>query len=170
MKPYTKISHIKKREIQAPLITAIINEFMNELGREETLRILAGAIEKDAIKSGKELAEYYRGNSLKELASLIREVWCDDGAMEIDIIKESDSEYHFNVLSCKYAELYMDMDEMGLGKCLSCNRDFPFNKGFNPQITLERSKTIMEGYDICDFRYKFSGGNLPESEGADGNT
>lgn len=164
------ISHVKKREIQAPVVTAIINEFIKELGREETLRILARAIEKDAIKSGKELAENYRGNSLRELALLIRDVWCDDGAMEIDILKESDTEFHFNVLSCKYAELYKEINEMGLGKCLSCNRDFPFNKGFNPQITLERSKTIMEGEDICDFRYHLSVGILPGSDGADRNT
>jgi hypothetical protein len=153
MKQTDRISHVKKREIQAPVVTAIINEFIAELGKEETLRILAGAIGKDAIKSGKELAEHYDGNSMKELAKLIREVWCEDGAMEIEILEESGSEFHFNVTKCKYAEVYRGIDEMELGKCLSCNRDFPFNRGFNPEISLERSKTIMEGDEICDFRY-----------------
>lgn len=156
MKASDRISHVKKREIQAPVVTAIINEFINELGREKTLKILAGAIKKDAIKSGKELAEFYRGNSMKELAALIREVWCEDGAMEIEILKESESEFHFNVTKCKYADVYRDIDELELGKCLSCNRDFPFNRGFNPEISLERSKTIMEGNEICDFRYSLS--------------
>jgi hypothetical protein len=153
MKQTDRISHVKKREIQAPVVSAIINEFINELGRERTLEILAGAIEKDAIKSGRELAEHYEGNSMKELANLIREVWCEDGAMEIEILEESGSEFHFNVTTCKYAEVYRNLDEMELGKCLSCNRDFPFNRGFNPGIILERSKTIMEGDEICDFRY-----------------
>ena len=164
------ISHLKKREIQAPLVTAIMNAFIAELGKEEAFRILAGAIEKDAIKSGKELAEYYRGNSMKELASLIKEVWCMEEAMEIEILRESESEFHFNVTKCRYAEIYRDMDEMELGKCLSCNRDFPFNKGFNPDIFLERSKTIMEGDDICDFRYSLSGGIRPFSNRANRNT
>lgn len=153
MKQTDKISHVKKREIQAPVVTAVINEFIAELGKEETLRILAGAIEKDAIKSGRELAEHYHGNSMKELATLIREVWCEDGAMEIEILEESASEFHFNVTLCKYAEVYRGIGEMELGKCLSCNRDFPFNTGFNPAISLERSLTIMEGDEICDFRY-----------------
>jgi len=153
MKQKDKISHVKKREIQAPIVTAIVNEFINEVGEEKALKILAGAIEKDAIKSGRELAERYRGNSMKELAKLIRDVWCGDGAMEIEILKESGSEFHFNVTLCKYAEVYRNIGEMELGKCLSCNRDFPFNWGFNPEISLERSKTIMEGDEICDFRY-----------------
>lgn len=147
------ISHLKKREMQAPLVTAIINTFIAELGKQEALRILARAIEKDAIRSGKELAEFYKGNTMKELASLIKEVWCKEEAMEIEILRESDSEFHFNVTRCKYAQIYRDIDEMELGKCLSCNRDFPFILGFNPDISLERSKTIMDGNDICDFRY-----------------
>jgi len=151
-----KISHVKKREIQAPVVTAIVNEFINEVGEEKALKVLAGAIEKDAIKSGRELAEHYRGNSMKELANLIRDVWCEDGAMEIEILRETDKEFHFNVTKCKYAEVYRGIDEMKLGKCLSCNRDFPFNRGFNPEITLERSHTIMEGDEICDFRYSVS--------------
>jgi hypothetical protein len=109
MKLSDRISHLKKREIQAPVVTAIINEFMNELGEDKTLKILAGAIEKDAIKSAGELAEYYKGNSMKELAALIRDVWCQDEAMEIEILKESDSELHFNVTKCKYAEVYRDI-------------------------------------------------------------
>ena len=32
-------------------------------------------------------------------------------------------------------------------------RDEPFARGFNPQLRLERTKTIMEGADHCDFRY-----------------
>lgn len=158
------------RSFQAPVVTAIINAFIVELGKEETLRILAGAIEKDAIKSGKELAEYYKGNSMRALASLVKELWCYEEAMEIEILRESDSEFHFNVTKCKYAQVYRDIDEMELGQCLSCNRDFPFNEGFNPDISLERSKTIMEGEDICDFRYSLSGGVRPFSNGADRNT
>ncbi|MCP4727110.1 MAG: L-2-amino-thiazoline-4-carboxylic acid hydrolase, partial [bacterium] len=35
-----------------------------------------------------------------------------------------------------------------------CCRDFAFQDGFNPKIELVRTKTIMEGDDICDFCYK----------------
>ncbi len=147
------ISHIKKREIQAPIVTSIVKEFIKELGKEKALAILSRVIEKDAVKSGQELARQFNGNSMKELVTLIKEIWCKDEAMEIEVLRETDSEFHFNVIRCKYAEIYNELGEMELGKCLSCDRDFPFNKGFNPEIKLKRSKTIMEGMDICDFRY-----------------
>ena len=40
------------------------------------------------------------------------------------------------------------------GLYLSCRRDFAFLEGFNPRLKLTRTKAIMEGADICDFRYE----------------
>ncbi len=95
----------------------------------------------------------FNGISLNELTKIVREIWCDEGAMIIDVLKENNDEFNFNVTKCLYAEIYKNLEVPELGKCLSCDRDFPFNEGFNPEITLERTKTIMEGADHCDFRY-----------------
>lgn len=148
-----EISHIKKREIQAPIVSAIIHGFMDEFGKEKTLEVLSNSIRNDAIKSGRALAERFNGNSMFDLATMIREVWCEDGAMELKVLKETEEEFHFDVSKCLYAEVYQKLGISELGKCLSCDRDFPFNEGFNPEIRLERSKTIMEGNEVCDFRY-----------------
>ena len=148
-----EISHLKRREIQAPIVSSIINGFIEELGEERTLEIVSKVIEKDAIVSGRLLADKYKGNSMSELSKLIREVWCDEGAMVIDVLKENENEFRFNVLECKYAEVYKKLEVPELGKCLSCERDFSFNDGFNPEIKLERTQTIMEKANHCDFRY-----------------
>ncbi len=148
-----KSSHIKRREIQAPIVSEILNEFIKELGKERALEILSRVIEKDARDSGRILADEFKGNKMTELSQLIREVWCDEGAMIIDILKETENQFHFNVTKCRYAEVYKKLNVQELGKCLSCDRDFPFNDGFNPEIKLERTQTIMEGAEHCDFRY-----------------
>jgi hypothetical protein len=47
---------------------------------------------------------------------------------------------------------------MGLGKIghlLSCNRDGTFCQGYDPNISLERKQTIMEGASCCTFRYRY---------------
>ena len=72
---------------------------------------------------------------------------------EYEVLEETDDTLVFNVSRCKYAEVYEKDDMQDLGLCLSCNRDFPFTKGFNPDFKLIRSKTIMEGADVCDFRF-----------------
>lgn len=148
-----KISHIKRREIQAPIVSALVKGFIKELGKERALEILSKIIEKDAIDSGRKLANEFKGNGMTELSKLIREVWCDEGAMEIDVLKETETEFHFNVTKCRYAEAYKKLNVQEIGKCLSCDRDFSFNNGFNTDIKLERGKTIMEDADHCDFRY-----------------
>jgi len=40
-----------------------------------------------------------------------------------------------------------------LGALLSCNRDFALIQGFNPDVDLTRTQTIMEGAPFCNFRY-----------------
>lgn len=149
----TEISHLKRREIQAPIVSVIINGFIEELGKEKTLKIISKIIQKDAMDSGRLLAGKFQGNGMSELAKIVREIWCDEGAMAIDVVKENENEFHFNVTKCRYAEVYEKLGVRELGKCLSCDRDFSFNDGFNPEIILERTQTIMEGADHCDFRY-----------------
>jgi len=148
-----EVSHLRRREIQAPIVSEIINGFIEELGREKTIEIISKVIEKDAINSGRLLANKFKGNSLSELSKLIREIWCEEEAMIIDVLKENKNEFHFNVTKCRYAEVYKKLGIPELGKHLSCDRDFSFNDGFNPKIKLERTQTIMEGADHCDFRY-----------------
>ena len=74
---------------------------------------------------------------------------------------ESDSKrYSFDVTRCKYVEMYNDLGFGDLGAIFSCPRDFEFVAGFNPELNLKRSQTIMQGATHCDFRYSAK----PESE------
>jgi hypothetical protein len=71
----------------------------------------------------------------------------------MDVLEQTDHSYSFNVTRCRYAELYRDLGIPELGKLLSCNRDFSLIEGFNPEIQLTRTQTIMEGASHCDFRF-----------------
>jgi hypothetical protein len=51
-----------------------------------------------------------------------------------------------------------------LGSVLSCGRDFALGEGFNPNLTLTRTQTIMEGAPFCDFRYRLE--PPPRSKGS----
>ena len=53
-----------------------------------------------------------------------------------------------------------DMGLSEIGDLLSCGRDGAFCTGFNPQIKLERTQTIMKGASHCDFRYHQSDHDL----------
>ena len=149
-----KITHQMLREIQAPMVSSLIYGFAGEIGYEKAMKIAGKVIREDAIESGKKMAQVYEGNTLTELSKIVKEVWADDGAIEIKMIKETDRELFFDVTYCGYAQIYEKMGIKDMGSTLSCVRDFSFLKGFNPQIELSRTQTIMEGAKYCDFRFK----------------
>ena len=73
------------------------------------------------------------------------------------MLEQSDQRFSFNVTRCRYAELYRGLGIPELGAVLSCNRDFSLIEGFNSQVTLTRTQTIMEGAPFCDFRFTRKG-------------
>jgi len=148
-----EIAHVKVRELQAPLVSALINGFTKEIGKIQAHEIAQKVINEDAALSGKTLAEKSSGNSLKDLLKVIQEVWTKDGAMEIENISLDERSLSFDVTYCGYAEVYRRLGIQELGTLMSCSRDFAFMDGFNPAIELQRTKTIMENDSICNFRY-----------------
>ena len=148
-----KITHLKYREIQAPIVSSLIKAFVNKIGYNNTMEILKQVVREDAILSGRTLADKYGGNTLRELSKIVNEVWANDEALKIKMIKEDEDELCFNVISCKYADMYEKLGIKELGCVLSCSRDFSFMEGFNPEIELIRTKTIMDESECCDFRY-----------------
>lgn len=153
MTAQNEISHILKREIQAPLLKTILLGFMDDFGKDAVLATLAKIIKEDARRSGKELAKAMKGNSMNDLATVVREIWAEDDAIRLEFLEESDDKLSFNVVKCRYAETYVKNDMIELGVCLSCNRDKPFTPGFNSDFELHRTQTILEGAEWCDFRF-----------------
>jgi len=148
-----EITHLKCREIQAPLVSSLIRAFVNKIGYDKSMEIVKQVVREDAILSGRTLADKYGGNTLKELSKIVNEVWANDEALKIKMMKEDEAELSFKVISCKYADMYEKLGIKELGCVLSCSRDFSFMEGFNPEIELIRTKTIMGGSECCDFRY-----------------
>ena len=70
------------------------------------------------------------------------------------MLAQDEVRYDFNVTRCRYAEMYRELGIPELGAVLSCNRDFSLIEGYNTDVTLTRTQTLMEGAACCDFRYR----------------
>ncbi len=92
------------------------------------------------------------GNGIAELVIDVAG-WGEGGPWEMEVIERTASTYFFNVTRCLYYEKYEELGLAEYGVGLSCCRDEPFARGFNPNLRLARTQTIMEGADHCDFRY-----------------
>ena len=136
------------------MIKPIYQEMVSALGENQARAILSKAIVKDAISHGQAHAERQdRPNDLAGFAALLPQ-WQKHDALQIDFLEKSDSQFDFNVTRCRYAEMYREIGLEDIGDILSCGRDGSFCDGYNPDIELTRTQTIMQGATHCDFRYK----------------
>lgn len=143
---------ITKREIEAGILAPVLDALANEFGRDKVLAAAGEAIKELARQQGAALAANSKKKTLSEFACVL-EQWKKGDALEIEMLEQSDERLFFNVTRCRYAELYKEMGIAHLGTILSCNRDYALIEGFNPDIVLERTQTIMEGDSCCDLRF-----------------
>jgi hypothetical protein len=148
-----EIGVLKRREIEARIIAPLVNAFAAEFGRERVIEIARRVIVEIARQQGRALAQQAGGDSLAHFARS-KDAWVKGGALETEVLQQTDTAYDFNVTRCRYAEMYRALGIPELGSVLSCGRDFALGEGFNPGLTLTRTQTIMEGAPLCDFRYR----------------
>jgi hypothetical protein len=147
-------SLLERRRIEAEFAKAMLDEMSAELGRQKAVELVAKAVIKLARQAGEAFAEHAGGHRPDLIAySEILEVWQTDDALSLELLVQEKDKLEFNVTRCRYAEMYRELDLSDLGGILSCNRDLEFCTGFNPDIDLARTHTLMEGASHCDFRY-----------------
>lgn len=149
-----RIGVLARREVEARILKPIIEALGEKFGREEVLSVVSQTIIQLAQKQGAELAVMMGGCSSDHFMDSLQ-YWTADNALEIKLLEQNESRLSFNVNRCRYAELYRALGLAELGATLSCNRDFALIDGFNPEASLKRTQTIMEGATFCDFRYTF---------------
>lgn len=146
------ISLLQQREIEARIVAPIYHAFAAELGEEKARRILAEVIRGLAHESGCMASETVGGSSLEQLKEVV-EQWNQGGALELHVLRDAPDSLEFDVTRCRFAEMYRRLGLEDLGPILSCGRDGAMIEGFNPDIELTRTQTLMEGASHCDFRY-----------------
>ena len=148
-----EIGVLTRREIEARILAPMIHAFAAEFGRERVIEIAKRVIVEIARQQGRALADQVGGGTLAHFVGS-KDAWVKGGALETDILRVTDTTYDFNVTRCRYAEMYRALGIPELGSVLSCGRDFALGEGFNPDLKLTRTQTIMEGAPFCDFRYR----------------
>lgn len=147
-----RLGVLNRREAEARILQVFLSRLEDEFDSGRVREILRETIIGIAQEQGAAMAREQGDDSLPAFAATLP-AWQRDGALEIEELERSETAFHFNVTRCRYAELYRALGIPELGALLSCNRDFALIEGFNSEVVLKRSQTIMEGATHCDFRY-----------------
>ena len=143
---------LTRREIEARILAPVIDALAREFPRDRIIAIVRDVVIQIARQQGHDMGESGGDRSLTAFAATLGP-WQKDDAMRLDVIEQNDERFSFDVVRCRYAEMYRALGIPELGAVLSCNRDAALIDGFNPDITLTRTQTIMQGAPCCDFRY-----------------
>jgi hypothetical protein len=78
--------------------------------------------------------------------------------LEVELIRSSETEVVTRVVECEWARYYREHHPQA-GYMLACALDNAAYRSFNDEIRLQRTSTLMEGGQWCDFRVYGVGGN-----------
>ena len=149
------ITHLERRKIEAAVLIPMVQAFQRAIGKERANEIARQVIVGLARKDGERWAQQFGGDlsGLEKTSA----VWAAGGSLAIEPVGTAADHLDFNVTRCQYAQFYKDLGLPELGYLFHCSRDFAMVEGFDPNLTLKRTQTIMEGAGHCDFRFARKG-------------
>ncbi|SDI35530.1 L-2-amino-thiazoline-4-carboxylic acid hydrolase [Bradyrhizobium sp. Rc2d] len=147
------ISHLQRRKIEGRVLIPFIQVLRDRFGQSAMREVVDETIRRLAAEDGARWAATY-GKTTASLRTVAQELWPGGGSMDLEVVSESDDHLDFNVTRCQYAAFYKELGLADLGIRVHCNRDHAMLAGFNDELELSRSQTIMEGGACCDFRFR----------------
>lgn len=147
------LSMLDKRRIEAEILKHVYDTLKASAGEDIAKKTIAEAVRRSSMEQAARFAAENKP-SLEGFIAL-EPLWTKDGALEIEVVKKTATEYQFNVTRCRYSQMYKEMGLGEIGHLLSCQRDGTFCEGYDKKLKLSRSQTIMQGASHCDFRYTY---------------
>jgi hypothetical protein len=148
------ISVIEQARIQAQVLVPLVKALQAELGEARANALVRKALGDLYRRFGEEFWKAKNESDLGKAVASVFKTYARDGALEYDVIEQTQDAFAFDVKRCAYAEFYKALGEPELGFLMVCTADFATAAGFGPDIRLMRTQTIMQGADHCDFRYR----------------
>jgi len=149
------LAMLEKRRIEAAMLKHVYDTLKASHGVEVAKGTIAQSVRRSAIEQAGQFAAAVGGNTSMQTFIDRQELWIRGGALERQVLEQSDTKYRFNVTRCKYAEMYRAMGLGEIGHLLSCQRDGTFCEGYDKRLSLKRTQTIMQGASHCDFDYTY---------------
>ena len=143
-----------QRRIEARILAHVHAVLAERSGRAEADAVIGETCSRAAVEQGREFAARLDHAPGFEDFLAILPLWTREDALAIETRHADEERLEFDVVRCRYAEMYREMGLGDIGHLLSCNRDGDFCLGYNPDMELTRTQTIMQGAPRCDFRYR----------------
>jgi L-2-amino-thiazoline-4-carboxylic acid hydrolase len=145
-------------KIQAQVLVPVLQAFREEFGAERANRVAWKALEnwrrefvRDMMKAlPSEGAPVERWRSWNQAGA----PFIGD-AVDFEPVKDDSDSVEFNITGCRFAQFFRELREPELEFALLCSFDNTAAEEVGEgDVKLNRTQTIMQGADHCDFRYQ----------------
>ncbi|MEM6709624.1 MAG: L-2-amino-thiazoline-4-carboxylic acid hydrolase [Pseudomonadota bacterium] len=142
----TELTQFELRKLQMEYAVPLIRDLQRLLGEAVVNEALARRLEPDPVRAapGSKADFSIMGDGVAHFAA--------GKALTYDVIASDGERFDMNVNACAYARMMTELDAQDIGHLLLCDNDYAAAERIG--MSLERSQTIMQGFDHCDFRYR----------------
>jgi len=125
----------------------------NELGEPELIRLLRLMSEDIGRQVGTRQAQNSPDTSFQTFVQVFRPPNFAS-SLTHEVVEDTEKVFGLEVTECISAEVVRSAGLGGeIGHAAVCNMDYYWPPAFNPNFKMERTKTLMQGHDICNHRY-----------------
>jgi hypothetical protein len=136
----------------------VLQGLAKELGEDHFLEVLKNVAFESALKAGQDTARQLPCNDFAAFTASAREPsHFGKHILTLEIVEDTPQAFEVKVTECLWAKTFREMGAADIGYLLICHTDYADCQGFNPQITMTRSKTLMQGDDCCNHRFVWEG-------------
>ena len=146
---------LEQAKIQVQVLVPVLRTLRAELGVERANQLVWRALADWRRQVAAELYEPYSGSPVERWMSGMTASTARVGdAVDVEIHAARTDAFEFDVVGCRFAQFFRDLGEPELGFALLCAMDDTVAQEVGAgDVTLQRSSTIMQGAQRCDFRY-----------------
>jgi len=156
--PHAGPSMLAKRRIEAEILGHVYEVLKASQGQAAAMQAIGDAVRRSSVAQAQQFAAAAEGGTSLQSFIALSGLWQAEDALKIEVREQTDQAYAFDVVRCRYAEMYRAMGLGEIGHLLSCQRDGSFCEGYDPKLKFTRTQTIMQGAGHCDFRYTYEAG------------
>ena len=147
------ISPRQRTQLMYRGMTGIVQALKNELGESETIRLLNITSADVGRQVGGRQAQSSPDTSFQTFVQVFRPPNYAN-SLTHEVVEDTESVFALEVTECINAEVLQSIGLGGeIGHAIVCNMDYYWPTAFNPAFKMERTKTLMQGHDVCNHRY-----------------
>ncbi len=132
----------------------ILQSLSDEIGKEKFIEMLKKKGSEEARRSGQELAKKLGKNDLAAYTQDLRKsdrFW--QHVLTYEIVEDTPKAFEVKITECLWAKTFREAKASEIGYAVCCNGDYASAQGFNPNLEMVRTKTLMQGDAFCNHRY-----------------